>query len=40
MARLRFRADGHVKRGPAMYDQPAYELRKTDVGWEARRRPR
>ena len=37
----RFRlADGHVKRGPAMYDQPAYELRKTDAGWEARRRPR
>jgi nitrite reductase/ring-hydroxylating ferredoxin subunit len=37
----RFRlADGHAKRGPAMYDQPAYELRKVDAGWEARRRPR
>jgi nitrite reductase/ring-hydroxylating ferredoxin subunit/uncharacterized membrane protein len=33
-------ANGHVARGPAMYDQPAYELRKTDAGWEARRRPR
>jgi nitrite reductase/ring-hydroxylating ferredoxin subunit/uncharacterized membrane protein len=37
----RFRlANGHVARGPAMYDQPAYELRKADAGWEARRRPR
>jgi nitrite reductase/ring-hydroxylating ferredoxin subunit/uncharacterized membrane protein len=37
----RFRmADGHVVRGPAMYDQPAYEVRRTEAGgWEARRRP-
>lgn len=37
----RFRiADGHVVRGPAMYDQPAYEVRQTDGGgWEARRQP-
>jgi nitrite reductase/ring-hydroxylating ferredoxin subunit/uncharacterized membrane protein len=33
-------ANGHVARGPAMYDQPAYELRRTDAGWEARRAPR
>jgi nitrite reductase/ring-hydroxylating ferredoxin subunit/uncharacterized membrane protein len=35
----RFRlADGHVVRGPAMYDQPAYEVRRSDTGdWEARR---
>jgi len=34
----RFRlTDGHVARGPAMYDQPAYEVRKTDTGWEVRR---
>jgi nitrite reductase/ring-hydroxylating ferredoxin subunit len=34
----RFRlADGHVARGPAMYDQPAYEVRQTDAGWETRR---
>jgi nitrite reductase/ring-hydroxylating ferredoxin subunit len=35
----RFRlADGHVVRGPAMYDQPAYEVRRTVTGgWEARR---
>jgi nitrite reductase/ring-hydroxylating ferredoxin subunit/uncharacterized membrane protein len=32
-------ANGHVARGPAMYSQPAYELRKTDAGWEARRAP-
>lgn len=37
----RFRlADGHVARGPAMYDQPAYEVRRGDAGWEVRRRPR
>jgi nitrite reductase/ring-hydroxylating ferredoxin subunit/uncharacterized membrane protein len=37
----RFRlANGHVARGPAMYDQPAYEIRRTDTGWEARRAPR
>jgi nitrite reductase/ring-hydroxylating ferredoxin subunit/uncharacterized membrane protein len=34
----RFHLDnGHVARGPAMYSQPAYELRRTDSGWEARR---
>jgi nitrite reductase/ring-hydroxylating ferredoxin subunit/uncharacterized membrane protein len=34
----RFRlVDGHVARGPAMYDQPAYEVRKSDTGWEVRR---
>jgi nitrite reductase/ring-hydroxylating ferredoxin subunit/uncharacterized membrane protein len=34
----RFRlTDGHVARGPAMYDQPAYEVRRSDVGWEVRR---
>jgi nitrite reductase/ring-hydroxylating ferredoxin subunit/uncharacterized membrane protein len=35
----RFRlADGHVTRGPSMYDQPAYEIRRTESGgWEARR---
>lgn len=38
----RFRIDnGHVARGPAMYDQPAYEVRRADTGegWEARRQP-
>ncbi len=37
----RFRlADGHVVRGPSMYDQPAYEVRRAEAGgWEARRRP-
>jgi nitrite reductase/ring-hydroxylating ferredoxin subunit/uncharacterized membrane protein len=31
-------ADGHVARGPAVYDQPAYEVRRADGGgWEARR---
>jgi nitrite reductase/ring-hydroxylating ferredoxin subunit len=34
----RFRlADGHVARGPAMYDQPAYEIRRSDHGFEVRR---
>lgn len=35
----RFRlADGHLVRGPAMYDQPAYEVRRSEAGgWEARR---
>jgi nitrite reductase/ring-hydroxylating ferredoxin subunit/uncharacterized membrane protein len=35
----RFRlADGHVVRGPAMYDQPAYDVRRSeDGGWEVRR---
>jgi nitrite reductase/ring-hydroxylating ferredoxin subunit/uncharacterized membrane protein len=33
-------ANGHVVRGPAMYDQPAYEVRRAESGgWEARRRP-
>jgi nitrite reductase/ring-hydroxylating ferredoxin subunit/uncharacterized membrane protein len=32
-------ANGHVARGPAMYSPPAYELRRTDAGWEARRAP-
>ena len=33
-------ADGRVVRGPSVYDQPAYEVRRTDAGgWEARRRP-
>ena len=33
--------NGHVARGPAMYDQPAYELRRTESGgWEARRKAR
>lgn len=37
----RFRLDtGHVARGPAMYDQPAYEVRRGDAGWEVRRAPR
>lgn len=37
----RFRlSNGHVARGPSMYDQPAYEIRRTDTGWEARRAPR
>ncbi len=39
----RFRlADGHVARGPAMYDQPAYEVRSAESGsgWEVRRAAR
>jgi nitrite reductase/ring-hydroxylating ferredoxin subunit len=37
----RFRlTDGHVARGPALYDQPAYEVRRGDAGWEVRRAPR
>jgi len=37
----RFRTtDGHVVRGPAMYDQPAYEVRRAEAGgWEVLRRP-
>lgn len=33
-------ADGHVVRGPAMYDQPAYDVRRAESGsgWEVRRR--
>ncbi len=31
-------ANGHVVRGPSMYDQPSYEVRRADGGgWEARR---
>jgi nitrite reductase/ring-hydroxylating ferredoxin subunit len=35
----RFRlTDGHVKRGPALYDQPAYEIRAAEGGgYEVRR---
>jgi nitrite reductase/ring-hydroxylating ferredoxin subunit/uncharacterized membrane protein len=37
----RFRlTDGHVVRGPAMYDQPAYEVRRSDAGFEVRRAAR
>jgi nitrite reductase/ring-hydroxylating ferredoxin subunit/uncharacterized membrane protein len=39
----RFRlSNGHVARGPAMYDQPAYEVRRSESGggWEVRRAPR
>jgi nitrite reductase/ring-hydroxylating ferredoxin subunit/uncharacterized membrane protein len=33
-------ADGHVTRGPSVYDQPTYEVRpKEGGGWEARRSP-
>jgi nitrite reductase/ring-hydroxylating ferredoxin subunit/uncharacterized membrane protein len=33
-------ANGHVVRGPSMYDQPAYEIRRVEGGgWEARRQP-
>ncbi len=36
----RFRlADGSVARSPAVYDQPVYEVRATESGFEARRRP-
>jgi nitrite reductase/ring-hydroxylating ferredoxin subunit/multisubunit Na+/H+ antiporter MnhF subunit len=32
-------ADGRAVRGPAIYDQPAYEVRRADGGgWEARRK--
>jgi nitrite reductase/ring-hydroxylating ferredoxin subunit/uncharacterized membrane protein len=37
----RFRlTDGHVARGPTMYDQPAYEVRRSDKGFEVRRAAR
>lgn len=37
----RFRLEnGHVARGPSMYDQPAYEVRRGDAGRDVRRRPR
>jgi len=32
-------ADGHVKRGPSVYDQPRYEVRTGEHGLEARRAP-
>ena len=33
-------ATGHVRRGPSVYDQPAYEVRQREGGgWEARRTP-
>jgi nitrite reductase/ring-hydroxylating ferredoxin subunit len=36
----RFRlGDGRASRGPAVHDQPAYEVRLGAAGWEARRRP-
>ena len=36
----RFRlADGRATRGPTVYDQPSYEIRRTEAGgWEGRRR--
>jgi nitrite reductase/ring-hydroxylating ferredoxin subunit/uncharacterized membrane protein len=30
-------ADGHLRRGPSVYDQPTYEVRRGESGWEARR---
>jgi nitrite reductase/ring-hydroxylating ferredoxin subunit len=35
----RFRlSDGHLRRGPSVHDQPAYEVRRSEAGgWEARR---
>jgi nitrite reductase/ring-hydroxylating ferredoxin subunit/uncharacterized membrane protein len=37
----RFRLeDGRVVRGPSVYDQPSYEVRRSEAGLEARRRPR
>jgi nitrite reductase/ring-hydroxylating ferredoxin subunit/uncharacterized membrane protein len=36
----RFRlSDGTVAQGPAVYEQPVYEVRATETGFEARRRP-
>jgi nitrite reductase/ring-hydroxylating ferredoxin subunit/uncharacterized membrane protein len=33
-------ATGHLRRGPGVYDQPAYEVRSREGGgWEARRQP-
>jgi nitrite reductase/ring-hydroxylating ferredoxin subunit len=33
-------ATGHLRQGPSVYDQPAYEVRARDGGgWEARRQP-
>ncbi|MEW5991262.1 MAG: Rieske (2Fe-2S) protein [Chloroflexota bacterium] len=32
--------DGRARRGPTVYDQPAYEVRRAEAGgWEARRKP-
>jgi len=31
--------DGRAQRGPTVYDQPRYEVRLADNGWEARRLP-
>lgn len=38
----RFRlTDGHATQGPTMYDQPAYDVRRSEAGgWEARRQAR
>jgi nitrite reductase/ring-hydroxylating ferredoxin subunit/uncharacterized membrane protein len=34
----RFRlTDGRLRRGPALYDQPTYEVRRGEHGWEGRR---
>jgi nitrite reductase/ring-hydroxylating ferredoxin subunit/uncharacterized membrane protein len=34
----RFRlTDGRLRRGPAVYDQPSYEIRRGEHGWEGRR---
>jgi len=34
----RFRlTDGRAVRGPTVYDQPRYEVRRTETGWEGRR---
>jgi nitrite reductase/ring-hydroxylating ferredoxin subunit len=34
----RFRlSDGRLRRGPAVYDQPSYEVRRAEHGWEGRR---
>jgi nitrite reductase/ring-hydroxylating ferredoxin subunit len=30
-------ATGHARRGPTVYDQPRYEVRRGESGWEARR---
>jgi nitrite reductase/ring-hydroxylating ferredoxin subunit len=32
-------ATGHVRRGPSVYDQPRYDVRLGEKGWEARRSP-
>ena len=29
--------DGRLRRGPAVYDQPTYEIRRGEHGWEGRR---